>query len=131
MDQVSSTSTVACIINRRARSHAAAQMTERIEELFREQGAKPELVLVRRGQDITSIARGLVKEGRQIVVAGGGDGKPSAPLPQRWWERKSRWEFFRSEPSITSRRIWAYLWNWNQPLPTSWRARLSRSMSAT
>ena len=42
VDQIATQSVIACIVNRRARSDTAAQLSERVAELFRAHGVKAE-----------------------------------------------------------------------------------------
>ena len=78
MDQLAVQSVVACIVNERARSNGAAQLTERVSALFREHGAKAETIVVRHGRDLTPIARRYAEGGCRTIVAAGGDGTVSA-----------------------------------------------------
>ena len=78
MDQLAAQSVVACIVNERARSNGAAQLTERVTALFRDHGAKTDTIVVRHGSDLTPIARRYAESGCRTIVAAGGDGTVSA-----------------------------------------------------
>jgi YegS/Rv2252/BmrU family lipid kinase len=78
VDQLAGQSVVACIVNERARSNGAAQLTERVTALFREHGAKAETIVVRHGRELTPIARRFAEGGCRTIVAAGGDGTVSA-----------------------------------------------------
>src|SRR4029079_5875903 len=73
-----SQSVLACIVNGRARSNGAAQLTERVSALFREHGAQAETIVVKHGRDLTTIARRYAEGGCRTIVAAGGDGTVSA-----------------------------------------------------
>lgn len=78
MDQLAAQSVVACIVNSRARSNNAEQLSGRVAELFREHGSRAETVVVGRGSDLVPIARRYAESGCRIIVAAGGDGTVSA-----------------------------------------------------
>jgi diacylglycerol kinase family enzyme len=78
VDQLAAQSVVACIVNERARSNGAAQLTDHVTALFRERGAKTETIVVRHGSGLTPIARRYAEGGCRTIVAAGGDGTVSA-----------------------------------------------------
>jgi diacylglycerol kinase family enzyme len=78
VDQIVKQSVIACIVNRRARSDAAAQLSDRVEELFRAHGVKAETIVIEDGSQLLPVARRCAQEGCGVVVAAGGDGTVSA-----------------------------------------------------
>ncbi len=78
MDQHVGQTVLACIVNARARSNAAAQLSSRVVELFRDRGARVETIVAKRGADLVPLARRFAEQGYTTVVAAGGDGTVSA-----------------------------------------------------
>ena len=69
---------IACILNERARSNAAAHLAARIPELFRAHGAHCDTIIADGSSDLRAIARRCVDARYSAVVAAGGDGTVSA-----------------------------------------------------
>lgn len=78
VDQLAAQTVIACIVNERAGSTDAAQLTERVSALFHEHGAQLETIVVKHGRELTPIARRFAEDGCRTIVAAGGDGTVSA-----------------------------------------------------
>jgi diacylglycerol kinase family enzyme len=67
-----------CILNSTSGSHPGPELCEKLSQIFAENGTPARILLASSGAEIPELARRAVKENRQIIVAGGGDGTVNA-----------------------------------------------------
>jgi diacylglycerol kinase family enzyme len=67
-----------CILNSASGSHPGPELREKLSRVFAESGTPARILLAPSGAEIPEMARRAVKENRQIIVAGGGDGTVNA-----------------------------------------------------
>lgn len=72
----------AVIINASSGTDDKAQAVKRLEEMFEARGLEALVSLARSGEEIVEMARRAVKDNRQPIVAGGGDGTINAVAAQ-------------------------------------------------
>ncbi len=72
------TSGLTCILNSASGCHPGPELREKLSQIFAENGAPAGIHLASSGSEIPGLARRAVKEGSQIIVAGGGDGTVNA-----------------------------------------------------
>jgi diacylglycerol kinase family enzyme len=66
--------TVVCILNGVAGSDTAAKAQGHVAAFFAQAGISAEVITAKTGDDLPRLARQAVKDGAQLIVAGGGDG---------------------------------------------------------
>ena len=71
-------SEVVVILNCRAGSQAAENVSDRVSAVFRAAGIDAELIVAGQGVDVGDAAKGAIEGGATMVVAGGGDGTINA-----------------------------------------------------
>lgn len=74
----SMTARAVIVLNDAAGGNTTAEVRARIAEAFHSRGMKAQLLAARNGEEIVDLTRRAVREGANLVVAGGGDGTINA-----------------------------------------------------